>query len=118
MSLRFCNNYPSTIWTTIAFFSADCGGDGQPYEKVGWWPISPGACLEVFSGDLQDVGQFWYYHAEADDGASWDGEFGTDATNAAFDRCWDIGTTNDDRELGYRELDIGGSNDYTLTFIP
>ena len=42
MGLVLCNNYPTTIWTSIMFYSPEtCGGEGGDFEKMGWWPIAP-----------------------------------------------------------------------------
>jgi uncharacterized membrane protein len=123
MGLVLCNNYPTTIWTSIMFYSPEtCGGDGGDFEKMGWWPIAPGACALVYANDLEDVNRFWYYYAEADDGAVWAGPFRTWVSLAPFGGgqwCWGLGTTAPGQVvIAYRELDIGDNDDYTLTFVP
>jgi uncharacterized membrane protein len=123
MGLVLCNNYPVSIWTAIMFYSPEtCGGEGGNFEKMGWWPIAPGACALVYANDLADVNKFWYYYAEADDGAVWAGPFRTQVSLAAFGGgrwCWGLGTTAPGQVvIAYRELDIGDNDDYTLTFVP
>ena len=117
--LRFCNSYPVTIWTAISFYSPDhCGGEGGDWQNIGWYRVDPGQCVVVYSNDLADLNRFWYFYAEADDGAVWEGEFPTFIKDPeAFNLCDGIGTTQL-RRVGFRELDVGDSDDYTLTFVP
>ena len=121
MGLTLCNSYPTTIWTSIMFYSPEtCGGEGDDFEMMGWWQIAPGSCALVYANDLEDVNQFWYYFARADDGTFWAGDrvahvplepFGGDQW------CWGIGIAGPPlHRIGYRELDIGDNDDYTLTF--
>lgn len=85
MGLALCNSYPTGIWTAIMFYSPEtCGGDGGDFEMMGWWRVDPGSCVLVYANDLEDVNQFWYYYAEADDGALWAGPFGANVSFKAF----------------------------------
>jgi uncharacterized membrane protein len=84
---------------------------------MGWWSIDPGSCANVYENDLEDLNRFWYYYAEADDGATWSGAYTVYVTDQAFDSCVDIGST-ESRVVGFRELDIGDNDDYTLTLTP
>jgi uncharacterized membrane protein len=122
MGLTLCNSYTSRIYTAIMFYSPDrCGGDGGNFETMGWWPLNPGQCALVYGNDLEDLNRFWYYFAMADDGAVWAGPFGTSVPRAAFDGCFGTGVGGASSEfiaIGYRELDIGDNDDYTLTFTP
>jgi uncharacterized membrane protein len=121
MGLVLCNGYPSGIWTSIMFYSPEtCGGEGGDFEMMGWWRIAPGACALVYANDLEDVNQFWYYYAEADDGAFWAGPYGANVPLVPFGGdqwCWGIGHGGEVVRIGYRELDIGSNDDYTLTFV-
>ena len=122
MGLVLCNGYPSGIWTSIMFYSPEtCGGEGGDFEMMGWWRIAPGACALVYANDLEDVNRFWYYFAQADDGAVWAGPFTTGVPLHPFggdQYCWGLGSSEPGINIGYRELDIGDNDDYTLTFIP
>src|SRR5258706_11791624 len=124
MGLTLCNSYSTGIWTSIMFYSPEtCGGDGRDFEMMGWWRIEPGSCAHVYANDLEDLNQFWYYFAEADDGAVWAGPFGANVPLDAFgggQSCWGTQKVagNNFERIGYRELDIGSNDDYTLTFIP
>lgn len=123
MGLRLCNSYPGRIATAIMFYSPEtCGGDGWDFEMMGWWNLAPGSCALVYANDLEDLNRYWYYFAEADDGAVWAGPWGANVPRSAFggdQACFgtqrDAG--NEMLHIGYRQLDIGSNDDYTLTFI-
>jgi uncharacterized membrane protein len=116
--LTFCNSYPVRIWTAISFFDAEiCPGESGEWRNRGWWGINPGACVRVHSGNVSNVNRFWYFFAVADDGARWEGEFKTFVKDPeSFDLCDGLGSTALPR-YGFRELDIGDSDDFTLTFV-
>ena len=104
------------------FYSPEtCGGEGGDFEMMGWWRMAPGSCALVYANDLEDVNQFWYYFAKADDGTSWSGDFGANVPHEPFGGdqwCWGIGKVGPELvRIGYRELDIGDNDDYTLTFV-
>ena len=67
MSLRFTNNYPSTLWAMIEWYHPNCE-DGGNWEKAGWWKIDPGQTKTVFGGDVSDVNRYWYFFAHDADG--------------------------------------------------
>jgi uncharacterized membrane protein len=121
MGLVLCNRYPTTIETSIMFYSPEsCGGEGGNFEKMGWWRIAPGSCALVYANDLDN--RFWYYFAEADDGAVWSGPFLASVSLSRFGGrrwCWGLETSDPAQiRIGYRELDIGDNNNYTLNFVP
>jgi uncharacterized membrane protein len=118
--LRFVNGYRTTIWTMVEWYHPGCR-DGEDYlgewEKAGWWKIDPGGSAVVFGGDVSDVNRYWYYFANAADGAVWAGPFGERVPLQAFQWCEKIAGTNS-REIGMRELDVQRSGNFTLTFTP
>jgi len=125
MGLTLCNSYPTRIWTAIMFYSPEtCGGDGGDFEMTGWWALAPGSCALVYANDLADLNQFWYYFAQAADGAVWAGPFGANVPLTPFggdQACWGsqkVVAGTEFTRIGYRELDIGDSDNYTLTFVP
>ena len=104
------------------FYSPEtCGGDGGNFEMMGWWRIEPGACALVYANDLADLNQYWYYFAEAADGSVWAGPFQASVPLTPFgglQACWGAQSGGGDNEqVGYRELDVGDNDDYTLTFV-
>jgi uncharacterized membrane protein len=124
MGLVLCNGYPTTVWTSIMFYSPEScgGGDGGDFEMMGWWVLAPGSCALVYANDLADVNRYWYYFTEAADGAFWAGPFGANVPRTAFGGdqwCWGTGRSIPELvRIGYREFDIGDNDDYTLTFVP
>jgi uncharacterized membrane protein len=121
VGFTLCNSYSSTVWTAIMFYSPEtCGGEGGDFEMMGWWRIEPGACALVYANDLEDVNRYWYYFAQAADQAVWAGPFGANVPRTAFGGdqwCWGLQKVSgsDIERIGFRELDIGGNDDCTLT---
>ena len=117
--LTFCNSYPTAIATCISFWEPDeCGGDeGNGWHNIGWYWVDPGACVNVFNNDVADVNPYWYFYAEATDGTNWSGEFPTNIKRIAFDHC-DAPADTSMQTVGFRELDVGDADNYTLTFTP
>ena len=124
MGLRLCNGYTSRISTVIMFYSPEtCGEEGDDFEMMGWWNLDPGMCALVYANDLADLNRFWYVHANSPDGAFWAGPFNASVpTDRGFSQCFGLGvdTAGDSiiQEIGFREIDIGDSDDLTLTFTP
>jgi uncharacterized membrane protein len=116
--LAMCNGYPVHLYVAIMFYSPEtCGGDGGDFETMGWWSVAPGSCANVYANDLEDLNRYWYYYAEADDGAVWAGPWRAYVTDEAFNGCYGKGISTWYR-VGMRELDIGDNDDFTLTFVP
>jgi uncharacterized membrane protein len=116
--LAMCNGYPAHIYVAIMFYNPEkCGGDGGNFETMGWWSVAPGSCVNVYANDLEDLNRYWYYYAQADDGAVWAGPYRIYAPDNAFSECGGLGISTA-RIVGMRELDIGDNDDYTLTFVP
>jgi uncharacterized membrane protein len=115
--LRFCNSHSAGIWTAISFYSPnDCGGEGGNWQNIGWYRVEPGSCSVVYENDLADLNRYWYYFAEADDGARWSGDFLTYVKDPeAFNICQGVGSSAYE-SVGFRELDVGDNDEYTLTF--
>jgi uncharacterized membrane protein len=122
MGLTLCNSYPASVWTAIMFYSPEtCGGDGGDFEMMGWWRIEPGSCALLYANDLGDVNRYWYYFAHAADGAVWAGPFGANVPRTAFggdNACWGsqhVTNEPDFERIGFREFDVGDSDDATVT---
>ena len=116
--LTFCNSSPAAIATCISFWEPEeCGGEGNGWHNIGWYWVQPGACRVVFRNDLDDYGRFWYFYAESTDGRKWAGDLPTNIKRKAFDHC-DAPANTSMQSVGFRELDIGDVENYTLTFTP
>lgn len=84
------------------------------------WPVglegyAGRRCVVVFENDVDDVNRYWYFYAEATDGAKWAGDFPTFIKRVAFDHC-DAPADTSMQSVGFRELDVGDADNYTLTF--
>jgi uncharacterized membrane protein len=113
--LAFCNSFHEEIWVAYMFYSPDtCGQDGN-FQTIGWFPMLPGQCTTVYGNSLDDVNnRYWYYYAESLSGSTWSGPIEVYVTDEAFNHCYNIGTTQS-RIVGYRLLDVGDNDDYTVT---
>lgn len=111
--LKIVNTYSTTMQTAIEFRRPGCP-DGGDWEKKGWWVIDPGSSAVVWGGDVSDVNRYWLYYAEAWDGATWAGPYTETLPHQRFDWCKNTSST-DSRTVGMRLLDIGSSDNFTLT---
>ncbi len=110
--LKFCNNYPVDVSVCIMWYHPGCP-DGGDWEKMGWWNLSPGECNVVYANDLDDVNRYWYFYAEAADGAYWAGPNVTAVPYERFDWCVNTASTTS-RDVGFRELDVGDNDGVTV----
>ena len=114
--LKICNSHPAGIWAAISFHSPEaCGGEGGDWQSIGWYRVESGACTVVYGNDLADVNRFWYYYAESDDGRVWKGDYNTYVKDPdSFNICEGIGSTAY-TTVGFRQIDVGDSDNFTLT---
>ncbi len=115
MSLTFSNQYPASVSISILWYSPGCA-DGSDWELAGWYNLDNGQSMTVFFGDLEDINRYWYFNAEASDGAFWAGDVVHEVPFSAFDWCWNTGSTNE-FSAGFREIDVGDNDDYTVTLV-
>jgi uncharacterized membrane protein len=113
--LSFTNGYSQVLSVAIMWYHPNCP-DGGDWEKKGWWNINPGNTAHVLDLDLDETNRYYYFYAEAVDGHTWSGPYFTNVPSEAFDWCENTGSTTS-RSLGFRELDIGDNDDYTLTLV-
>ena len=114
--MTFCNSHGSGVWVAISFWDDEvCEGEKGGWRNRGWWRVEPGACVQVHSGIVSNVGRYWYFYAEADDGAVWTGDYPTYVMDPeAFDICDGIGSTAY-WTRGFREIDTGDVHNFTAT---
>jgi uncharacterized membrane protein len=113
--VQFCNGTSATIWTAYSWYAPGCiPEDGSSWVKKGWWSLAPGQCKIVYGAAISN--RYSYYYAEGG-GRVWAGPFFTCTPDIAFEWCDNTCSTGS-RNLGYRQLDTGGSQNYTLTFTP
>ena len=74
-----CNSASRTIthlWSRFLVMWYDtntCGGDGGNWATKGWWNLSPGQETHT---DVWTANRYFYFYAEAEDGAVWNGPYG------------------------------------------
>jgi uncharacterized membrane protein len=114
--VRFTNNYTSKIYVAYMRLDRACGDDcGDPWNVLGWVNLAPG---ETQTRPNPTGNRWFYYYAEADDGAFWAGDFIAEVSRERFEKCTCIGVivshgTPPYYEVGMRELDLdafGGVN--------
>jgi uncharacterized membrane protein len=115
--LKFCNYYPhaSGVYIAQGYRNNGCSGN---YAKIGWYYAAYNTCTTTFSGWVGLYNRYWYYFAEATNGAKWSGPFVTGVTQSAFHKCW-YDNTNVTRYVGFREISIDPwIANYTVNLIP
>jgi uncharacterized membrane protein len=116
--MTFCNAYRMRIWTAVCFHDDEfCGGEGGGWRNRGWWGIDPGACVQVHSGIVSNVGRYWYIYGEAADlSRKWEGAFPTYIKDPeVFDICQGLGSSAF-TVRNFAQIDTGDVHNYTLTF--
>ena len=106
MQLCFKNNYSSLVSILVMWYDTNtCGGDGGNWATKGWWNLSPGQETHT---DVWTANRYFYFYAEAEDGAVWNGPYGpVDGTYQAFQGCVGIGSTDDNVSVGVQQVDAG-----------
>jgi hypothetical protein len=114
--VNFTNLYSSKIY--VAYMRRDwgCRDDcGEPWDVLGWINLEPG---QSQSRANPTDNRWYYYYAEADDGAYWAGEYTANVSWERFEKCTCLGVSVSDgpnpwHDVGMRELDLdqwGGVN--------
>ncbi len=116
--LTFTNLYSSKLYVAYMRFDPACGADcGDPWDVLGWIVLDPGE-TEVRSNPTGN--QWFYYYAEAEDGAFWAGPFAAEVSLNRFQKCTCIGVAVSHGpspyfEVGFRELDAGAFSGVNFT---
>jgi Protein of unknown function (DUF1036) len=117
-TIEFHNSYSTVIFVAYLRLDYGCGGEcGEPWDVLGWVRLAPG---DTQSRANPTGNGFYYYYAEAVDGAFWSGPYIAEVTDSAFNKCTCLsvtaengGPTNPYRDVGFRELNTnqyGGVN--------
>ncbi len=120
-TVSFHNSYSTTLFVAYLREDHGCGDEcGQPWDVLGWVKLVPGATGYRANPTNN---RYFYYYAEALNGAIWRGPAVAEVSNSAFEKCTCIGvrevnggSINPYHDVGFRELDTdvhGGVN-----FIP
>lgn len=100
--VSFRNSYGKKIFVAYMRRDFDCLADsGEPWEVRGWINLDPGE-TEYRANPTKN--QWYYYYAEATDGAFWTGPYIVLVTNTVFQNCTGTGVTGW-WNVGMRELD-------------
>ena len=109
-SVSFTNSYGKKLY--VAYMRRDfscqdeCGGI---WDVLGWINLDPG---ETETRANPTSNRWYYYYAEAQDGAIWAGPYVAEVTNTKFEKCTCLGVLvqnggarNPYHDVGLRELD-------------
>ena len=111
--LSFSNATEKHIWVAIMYYHPNCP-DGGDFSKAGWWHLAPfQGPTPVFNGDLHELNRYYCFFAHNEIGKVWAGEYIRAVPHTAFDWC-EFTANTDSRNVGFRLLDIGDSDDYTV----
>jgi hypothetical protein len=115
-SVRFTNSYGKKLFVAYMRRDFNCQTEcGEPWDVLGWINLDPG---ETETRANPTNNQWFYYYAEAVDGAFWAGPFVANVSNAKFEKCSCLGVSVSHGpqpyyDVGMRELDtvqFGGVN--------
>jgi Protein of unknown function (DUF1036) len=106
----FKNDYGHTMYVAYMRRDYGCLPEGQePWRVLGWIKLDPGA---TEYRDNETENQWFYYYAEAVDGAMWIGPWIAEVRDAKFSTCSGTGHTSLGGsgqqvwyDVGMRELD-------------
>jgi hypothetical protein len=111
MGLYFQNQTNLPVWVCFAYYRPGCEG-GVDWDKKGWYEVSPGQTVKVWSGWAGN--NTFLFYAEDGAGGVWEGPFPTFVPWNAFDWCWNT-ASNDGRTLGFRNFSVSWEYmDYTI----
>lgn len=106
-SVNFTNSYGKKIYVAYMRRDYTCQSEcGDLWDVLGWINLDPG---ETESRANPTTNRWYYYYAEAEDGAFWSGPFVAEVRQAKFEKCTCLGVsaggTNPYHDVGFRELD-------------
>jgi hypothetical protein len=106
--VRFTNSYGKKMYVAYMRRDFDCQGEcGDIWDVLGWIGLDAGE-TETRSNPTRN--QWFYYYAEAVDGAFWAGPFVANVSNNKFQKCSCLGVIVSHGpqpyyDVGMRELD-------------
>jgi Protein of unknown function (DUF1036) len=107
-SVRFTNSYGKKLFVAYMRLDFSCQAEcGEPWDVLGWINLDPGE-TEARANPANN--QWFYFYAEAVDGAFWAGPFVANVSNNKFEKCSCLGVTVSQGpqpyyDVGMRELD-------------
>lgn len=116
---RMKNSTNKRMSVAFQWHKPNCDGSKSNWEVAGWWILNPDETKTVYGSDLQDTNRYYYYYVFDESGTEWSGPYSTCVPMRQFDWCDNIcDTAPDTRNAGFREIDIGSNNNYTLNLTP
>jgi hypothetical protein len=115
-TVKFTNSYGKKLFVAYMRRDFSCQTEcGAPWDVLGWINLDPG---ETETRANPTNNRWFYYFAEAVDGAFWAGPFVANVSNNKFEKCSCLGVIVSDgpqpfHDVGMRELDtksFGGVN--------
>ena len=117
--VTFTNSYKKKVYVAYMRRDFSCQSDcGDIWDVLGWINLDPG---ETESRANATNNRWYYYYAEAEDGAVWAGPYVAEVSNQKFEKCTCLGVIVSDGpqpyyDVGFRELD---SKTYSgVNFVP
>jgi hypothetical protein len=107
-NVTFTNSYGKKLFVAYMRRDFNCQAEcGAPWDVLGWINLDPG---ETETRANPTNNQWFYYYAEAADGAFWAGPFVANVSNNKFEKCSCLGVIVHDGpqpyyDVGMRELD-------------
>ena len=90
-SVRFTNSYGKKLFVAYMRLDFSCQSEcGEPWDVLGWINLDPGE-TEARANPANN--QWFYFYAEAVDGAFWAGPFVANVSNNKFEKCSCLGVT-------------------------
>jgi hypothetical protein len=108
--VTFTNSYGQKLYVAYMRRDFNCQNEcGDIWDVLGWINLDPG---ETETRANPTNNRWFYYYAEAADGAVWSGPYVAEVTQSRFEKCTCLGVvvqnggaTNPYHDVGFRELD-------------
>jgi uncharacterized membrane protein len=118
-SVTFTNSYGKKLYVAYMRRDFNCQSEcGDIWDVLGWINLDPG---ETESRANPTNNRWYYYYAEAADGAVWAGPYVAEVSQQKFEKCTCLGVSVSEgpppyHDVGFRELD---NKTYSgVNFIP
>ncbi|MDZ4734869.1 MAG: DUF1036 domain-containing protein [Rhodospirillaceae bacterium] len=106
-----CNKSSYSVYVAFGYH------DGGNWVSEGWWDLVPGECATVYEGALANQ-KYYVYGESYDEDYYWDGDYPFCGHDDAFTIVGDTGCKSRGYyELGFFEVDVGESRDWTTDLI-
>jgi uncharacterized membrane protein len=107
-NISFRNSYKKKIYVAYMRRDFDCRSEcGDIWDVLGWINLDPG---ETETRANPTDNRWYYYYAEAADGAIWAGPYVAEVSQERFEKCTCLGVSVSGgpppyHDVGFRELD-------------